>query len=106
MSRLNFTDPIDPIDPVDPVDPVDPTDPNTNRFRNNGIGNGVQAAPGNSEVTNGDIADGADSGGSNLGASFGTARNGDVSLTPATVETVGTTEMARGTATTIDHWPG
>ena len=77
LSRLNFTDPIDPIDPVDPVDPVDPTDPNANRFRNNGIGNGLQDAPGNSDVTNGDAADGEDSGRAGPSRANGTAANGD-----------------------------
>ncbi len=77
LSRLNFTDPVDPIDPVDPVDPVDPTDPNANRFRNNGIGNGLQDAPGNSDVTNGDAADGEDSGRGGPAGADGTAANGD-----------------------------
>jgi hypothetical protein len=46
--------------------------------QDNGIGNGIDAAPGKSDVTNGDVADGADSGGPNPDGSFtdGTAANG------------------------------
>jgi hypothetical protein len=50
--------------------------PQDNRGRNNGIGNGVQAAPGNSDVTNGDRADGNDSSNGVVGSTSGDARNG------------------------------
>jgi hypothetical protein len=45
--------------------------------RDNGIGNGIDAAPGHSDVTNGDAADGHDSGGNGPnGAGDGVAANG------------------------------
>src|SRR5687767_13068208 len=60
------------IDPTEPPGVVEPP------VHDNGIGNGIDGAPGKSDVTNGDLADGADSGGPNPDGSFtdGTAANG------------------------------
>jgi hypothetical protein len=65
------------VTPPEVIPPEVPP-PQSRQKRNNGIGNGVQAAPGNSDVTNGDAADGADSGRAGpAGAQDGTAANGD-----------------------------
>ena len=78
LSRLtpelqDLVDPLVPGTPVTPVTPpVEPVDPN--QPVNNGIGNGVQDAPGSSDVTNGDVADGDQS---ETAGTSGTAANGD-----------------------------
>ena len=59
-------DPTDPPGVVTPPEPPGPIDrPPTSAQEDNGIGNGIDPAPGRSDVTNGDVADGADSGGPN-----------------------------------------
>jgi len=72
-------DPTDPPGVVTPPEPPGPVDrPPTSAQEDNGIGNGIDPAPGRSDVTNGEVADGADSGGPNPEGSFtdGTAANG------------------------------
>ena len=69
----SITPPDGVIDPTEPPGVVDQPP-----VHDNGIGNGIDGAPGKSDVTNGDVADGADSGGPNPDGSFtdGTAANG------------------------------
>jgi hypothetical protein len=66
------------ITPPEVTPPVVTPPGQTKVKRNNGIGNGVQDAPGNSDITNGDAADGSDSGRDGpAGAQDNTAANGD-----------------------------
>ena len=67
-----------PEEPIGPTEPPGQPPPGANPQQDNGIGNGIDLAPGRSDVTNGDVADGADSGGPNPEGSFtdGTAANG------------------------------
>ena len=71
-----ITGSITPPDGV--IDPEPPGVVDQPPVHDNGIGNGIDGAPGKSDVTNGDVADGADSGGPNPDGSFtdGTAANG------------------------------
>ena len=73
----SITPPEEVIDPTEPPGVVDQPPPGRVQ-QDNGIGNGIDPAPGRSDVTNGDVADGADSGGPNPEGSFtdGTAANG------------------------------